>query len=716
MLGLDRVQHQFSHLLAGLHERHEYSLVQPTPFPGARSVYRFLPDGTFQTEFVTPAFGDLLGYLPGELAPNGEVIFFKYAHPDDRAYLISSITSAAQSKQPWQAGYRVLHPERGLVNISATAVPEVEADGSTVWYCLVQDVTQRSRDQAKTSPAAAVFENSHAAIAIIDATGMIVAVNPSFRSIAGIYEADLQKGTALQRQFHGNLKSYRRALLSIERTGTWQGEITFKTADGKCVPLLIAVSAVKNVAGRIVNYICSMLDVSKKRQAEKELNQPPHHDPLTGLPDRHLLIQRLTAAVASAKALETKGAVLFVDLDQFTTVNDSLGTQAGDELLRTVAARLSKRVRTSGTIARVGADQFAVILDSIDTEEAACKIARDINDAVEAPITVLSSQDIYVTASVGISFFPADSQTADQLVRRAEAAVHFTKAKSRGHYQIYDARISEAAKKKIETETRMRQALAKGEFELHYQPIIDLQRNVTVGAEALIRWNDPIGGPVPPMTFIPLAEETGFIATLGDWIIWNACSQLKQWEKSGRGISVLSINLSAVQFSMIDLPLRISKILEETGVDPRSIQFEITESSMMAVGEVAISKLLALKALGVRLSIDDFGTGYSSLSMLKRLPIDTLKIDRSFVVDVNTNAASRSITLAIISLAKSLNLQIVAEGIEEEEQCLFLRDKGCKYAQGYLFGKPLSARNFELWLSHQPPARSIVLHDVADAA
>jgi diguanylate cyclase (GGDEF)-like protein/PAS domain S-box-containing protein len=676
--------------------RYEQLLALSASLPGALSIYRLLPDGTSHIDFVTPSFGHILGYSPGELGPDGRVSFFKNVHPDDVSRLIDSIKHAAKDQEPWRAEYRVIHPERGLVHIAESAAPELEPDGTIIWYCFVQDVTNRNRDHAKLRQAAAVFQNSQEAIAIIDTAGLVVATNPSFQALAGDYTVRPGQ-SSLQRLLRADLQTYRRAIKSIADTGAWQGEGTFKTKDGHHTPQWVVVSPVYDEAGLPINFVVSLVDISRIKQTETKLNHLATHDTLTGLPNRMLLNQSLNTAVQSSKQTHRQGAVLFIDLDRFKTVNDSLGHPAGDELLRTVAQRIKLRLRGSDTVARLGGDEFVILLEDIESNDDACKVARDVIELIEEPVTVSAGQDVYVSASVGISYFPQDSTKADELIQCADAALYAAKENGRGTFRLYDVSLTRSANQKLETESRMRRALARNEFQLHYQPIIDIQRGTAVGAEALIRWNDPQHGFVQPMSFIPLAEDTGFIVPLGDWIIRSACTQLQCWEAAGLEMDILSINLSARQFRLVDLPQRIEAILKETRASPHKIEFEITESALMEGGEDALEKLNALKRLGVRLSIDDFGTGYSSLSMLKRFPIDTLKIDRSFVRDVTSDHTARQIALAIVSLAKTLNLEIVAEGIEDKSQQDFIRSIGCKLAQGFLFSRPLAVSDFYDW-------------------
>lgn len=820
----DRKAHD--HVINERAVRQQHLAALSASLPGALCIYRQLPDGASKPEFVTAAFANILGYVPqdsgGHAGGN-----FKNVHPDDVAALRDGIAAAAQSQTPWRAEYRVLHPTKGMLHVEESSAPEVNADGSMVWYSFLQDVTaqkraeqklseqrslfssilasaldgvvaldraqnilvfnaaaermfkttakavigrpfanlaalecgagleceslavecdgvvsakpqirsmigrrsdgqefpielsvsrtvyggealytailrdvtERVRDEAVLRQAAAVFENSQEAICIADTQGFVTAVNPSFRRMAAIGDLDVTASriNVLKLvRIHPGL--YRHISRAVAEFGTWQGEALVRNKSGIETPQWVVVSTVRDALGMPVNYVVSSVDISRIKQTEKQLNHLALHDTLTGLPNRHMLHRRIARAIEASRHSGQIGALLFIDLDRFKTVNDSLGHQAGDELLRAIARRLVERVRGGDTVARLGGDEFVIVLEDIEAHANAGKIARDLIDLIEQPVAVLGGHEVYVSASIGISYFPKDGDQADDLLQRADSALYLAKESGRGSYRTYDVSLTVAANEKLELESRMRRALLRDEFLLHYQAIIDARTHRVTGVEALIRWDDPIHGFVQPAQFIPLAEETGFIVPLGDWVIREACAQFKAWRSSGLKLDMLSINLSARQFRMPDLPQRIGAVLSEINLDPGSVEFEITESALMEGGQEALKKLDALKALGVQLSIDDFGTGYSSLSCLKRFPLDTLKVDRSFVRDVCTDPTARQITLAIISLAKTLNLKLIAEGVETSEQATFLKREGCDMLQGFLFAKPVAARSFATWL------------------
>ncbi len=672
--------------------------------PGALCIYRQLSNGDTRTEFITPSFEDVLGYVPAAQDSGGSGNFTG-VHRDDIAGLITSISESAHIKQPWRAEYRVNHPRKGLIYIVEASAPELDPDGSTVWYCFMQDVTAQKLAEQKLDEqnllAAAVFENSQEAIVITGLDGRVKAVNPSFRIMSGLGTAALPKGKPLVRLLRANLDTYRHIVRSVSDLGTWQGEATVRNMHGVSTPQWVVVSTVRDATGNPVNYVVSSVDISRIKKTEMQLNQLALHDTLTGLPNRLLLHRRLTTAIEKSRQADRIGAVLFIDLDRFKTVNDSLGHQAGDELLRSVARRLTDRVRGGDTVSRLGGDEFVVVLNGIDDLADAAKVASDIITLIEEPVAISGGREVYVSASIGVSYFPRDGNRSDDLLQRADTALYLAKESGRGTHRVYDVAFTVAANAKLETESRMRRALQRGEYTLHYQPIIDVKRNAIIGVEALIRWNDPLHGFVQPMSFIPLAEETGFIVPLGEWVIRTACAQFMEWKRMGMSLDMLSINLSARQFRLSDLPQRVAALVDEAGIDPSVIKFEITESALMDGGAEALAKLDALKAIGIRLAIDDFGTGYSSLSCLKRFPLDTLKVDRSFVRDVCSDPTAKQITLAVISLAKTLNLKLVAEGVETVEQAALLTSEGCDMVQGFYYSKPLEPGELVEWISAQ---------------
>jgi len=440
----------------------------------------------------------------------------------------------------------------------------------------------------------------------------------------------------------------------------------------------------------------------ERKESDQHLTYLSHYDRLTGLANRELFRDRLHQAMTRAERSGQVIALLFLDLDRFKAVNDTLGHLAGDELLIEVAGRLKKSVRRSDTIARLGGDEFTVILegleDPIDAEVVCAKILKSLSEPVQ-----IRNQEIYVTTSIGVTFFPADDVDINGLLRNADAAMYRAKEEGRNRYNLFTADINARAVNRMAIESALRHALERQEFHLCYQPKVCVQTGVVLGAEALIRWDNPQRGTVSPLEFIPVAEDTGLIVPIGEWVLRRACADMRKWHAAGFEHVSVAVNLSARQFRHGELVSVVAKILVDTGISPRQLELEITESLLMDDTEASQLALRALKALGTSIFLDDFGTGYSSLAYLKKFPLDGLKIDRSFINDLPGDTDDEAITSAILALSKALRLGVVAEGVETREQFNFLRDAGCQVAQGYLFSRPLVFTDFLSWLQRTRP-------------
>lgn len=437
---------------------------------------------------------------------------------------------------------------------------------------------------------------------------------------------------------------------------------------------------------------------SRIERSESQLEHLVHYDPLTHLPNRRLLQSLLAHAIDRAKRDGRIGALLLLDLDRFKDINDSLGHRAGDRLLQLVASRFRPCLGSSDILARLGGDEFGILLENLAELEDAATVARSLIGAMADPFPLNDGQDVFISTSIGISIFPDDGDGSDCIIRNADAALYGAKRGDRGTFRFYTAALSVAANARFALETRLRHGLARQEFVLHYQPLMSMPDRRILGAEALVRWQDGERGLVLPGHFIPLAEETGLIVVLGDWVLRTACQQMKLWLDEGLALDTIAVNLSPLQFRQPDIAQAIRLILEETGLAPQHLELEITEGALMEFGLDAEAKLAALKRLGVRLAIDDFGTGYSSLAYLKRFSVDRLKIDQSFVRNIPDDRADMAISAAVIGLAKNLNMQVLAEGVETEAQFAYLNGLGCHAAQGFLFSRPVVAAEFyKLW-------------------
>ncbi len=440
-------------------------------------------------------------------------------------------------------------------------------------------------------------------------------------------------------------------------------------------------------------------DVTEHRQTEKRLKQLAHFDSLTDLPNSVQFIERLEQAIADADRHERLVGVVFLDLDRFKYINDSLGHEKGDKLLREVAIRLGGVVRRGDTVARLSGDEFALVLADMRHVDDAIHVAQKILDVFRQSFRV-DGHELFVTASMGITLYPFDDRGAQELLRNADVAMYRAKEYGKNNYQFYVAEMTAKATERLALENDLRSALARGELSLHYQPIADCRSGRIVGMEALLRWKHPARGMISPALFIPLAEETGFIIPIGEWVLRTACEQCRQWQKQGFPSLYVAVNLSSRQFHQKDLPASVYRILHDTGLSPGSLGLEITEGLVMQQAEASVSTLRELKAMDIRISIDDFGTGYSSLSYLKRFPINILKIDQSFVRDIPGDADDAAIAGTIITMAHSLGLRVVAEGVETVEQLNFMRQHGCDAMQGYYLSKPLPADQFEEFIKN----------------
>jgi diguanylate cyclase (GGDEF)-like protein/PAS domain S-box-containing protein len=470
----------------------------------------------------------------------------------------------------------------------------------------------------------------------------------------------------------------------------WSGEYRFRRSDGTYAHVLDRCHVVRDEDGKAIRMIGAMTDITMRKEAEERLAYLAQFDSLTGLPNRHLFRDRLMQSMAQATRVAKPMAVLFIDLDRFKLINDTLGHGAGDRLLKEATRRLQACLRPGDTVGRFGGDEFGAILADLAKPGDASLVAQKIIDALAQPFQ-LDGHESYVTASIGITLFPTDGDEAGTLIMNADTAMYRAKEQGRNTYQYFTREMNERAMQRVKMEASLRRAIERSEFLLHYQPKVRLQGGQVCGLEALLRWQNPDRGLVPPMEFIPILEDTGLIVPVGEWVIREVCAQIRRWQHSGLRVPPIAVNLSARQFQQKGLEEDVRRMLEEAGVDPSLVQFELTESLLMKDPEAAARTLQGLKDSRLGLSVDDFGTGYSSLNYLKRFPIDALKIDRTFIRDVTVDPDDAAITVAIIGLAHSLKLKVIAEGVETDGQLEFLAAHGCDEIQGYLFSRPVGA-------------------------
>ena len=583
------------------------------------------------------------------------------------------------------------------------------ANGALV--CLLSGLQRRTRRRAETAVRQAeeqfefrrrteatlrlvhtAFEQSHEGVVITSADGTILTVNPAASLISG-YSPDELLGANMRLVKSGlhDDDFYRSLFKTVASQGYWQGEIWNRRKSGEIYPQWLTVTAVKNDFGKMTHYVGTFADISAIKQSESRLHHVAHHDALTDLPNRLMLGSRLSHTVGRARRNDGHAAALMIDLDHFRTVNDSLGHAAGDELLLIAVTRILGRIRQCDMLARVGGDEFVVVLESLDDPLRAGTVALALIEELRQPFRLSGGLDVFVGASVGICIIPEDGDDPPQILRNADAALHEAKDAGRGTYRFYRTAMTDLAHQRLDLESRLRKALSHREFVLHYQPLASMTDRRFKGVEALVRWLDPVEGMISPARFIPLAEETGLIVEMGEWILRAACRQMAAWLAEDSPIRMVAVNLSPRQFRHPDLVGMVRGILDETGLPAGHLELEITEGALMDEAEETVVKLTRLKDLGVRLAIDDFGTGYSSLAYLKRFPVDKLKVDQAFVRGIPGNGTDCQIVAAVIALGKALGLELLAEGIETEEQYAYLKALGCDTAQGYLLSRPVAA-------------------------
>ena len=649
--------------------------------------------------FVNRACLDLLGYAqPEDLLGHAIHELIHHHYPDGTPYPATDCKALPTQLK----GSRVHVDDEVFWRKDGTALPveywshPIHREGSVVGAVVTfLDISQRRRGEESLRLAAKVFENTQEGVIITNAGGYILSVNKAFSAITGYQEEEVigEKPAILSSGRHD--KAFYQALWgTLLEEGYWQGEIWNRSKTGEVFPEWLAISTVHDNRGQVANYVGIFTDISQMKHSEAQLEYLAHHDPLTDLPNRVLFQSRLGHAIHVARRHEQRLGLLFLDMDGFKNINDSLGHPAGDELLQAIARRMTEHLRAVDTLARLGGDEFVILLENLHDSKEAAIVAQNVLSLLLKPFRLEGGQEVFIGASIGISLFPDDAEDATQLVRNADAALYQAKAQGRNTYRFYTEELTRSANERLRLESSLRRALENNEFVLHYQPQISLRDGRLIGAEALVRWQSPEVGLIPPAQFIPIAEETGLIRPLGEWVLRTACTQFCAWREAGLPDITLAVNLSSRQFEQHDLATCIGGILAQTRYPAHRLELEITESAIMEQGEQAIDTLHQLKRLGVALSIDDFGTGYSSLAYLKRFAVDKLKIDQSFIRDIPHDSNDKEIAATIIAMARNLKLHVLAEGVETEEQLAFLQLHGCDAFQGYLFSPPVPASEF----------------------
>ena len=544
-------------------------------------------------------------------------------------------------------------------------------------------------------------------VVVTDAHSRILSVNTAFTRLLGYTEDELLgKTPRVFKSGRHDQAFYEAMWAALLDTGHWQGEIWNRRKNGEIFPEHMSLSAVRDPAGEITHYVCMFTDISEEKAQQRRLEFLAHNDALTGLSNRSWFGHQLEQAVQEARASGEFIAVLLLNLDRFKDVNDSYGHTIGDEVLKHIARQVQSALRPGDVLGRMAGDELAVVARHLRHADGAAAMARHLIQAVAEPWRSPDGLEVVAGVSVGICMFPEHASTTELLLQGAHAAVYGAKARGRGAWCFFHEAMTQAARERLELESRLRLALMQGHLQMYYQPQVDIATGRILGAEALVRWNDPQEGLISPARFIPVAETSGVIGPLGEWVLREVCRQGQAWRDAGLPELMLAVNVSPRQFHLTDLAGCASAALADSGFPARLLELEITESALAERTDEARQVLVRLRELGLRIAVDDFGTGYSSLAQLKRFPIDVLKIDQGFIRDIPQSEDDMAISAAIIAMGHSMGLSVLAEGVETEGQLAFLRERGCDTYQGYLCSRPLPAEGFAALLRAQPPQPS----------
>ena len=643
----------------------------------------------------------IFGYTREELLDKS---WTEIAHPDDLdLYAVQFEQIMLEKIDGYAMEGRFVRKDGALV-YGALDVKCVRKIDGTVNFLVatIEDITGRKYAEEQFKLADKVFDQSAEALMITDAKCNIARVNHAFTVISGYDEAEvIGKNPRLLASGRHSDDFYRMMWKHIASLGHWKGEIWNRRKNGDIYPEQLSISAVTNEFGEVSDYVAVFSDITKLKDTEAQLEFLAHNDPLTSLPNRRLLFGRMEHGIEVARREGKQLALLMLDLDHFKHINDSFGHLAGDQLLQQVAERLVSRLRQIDTVARLGGDEFTVMLEDIAHPEDAARVAEEIIACLSEPWQLPHYGEVRIGVSIGISLFPQLGNTPEVLLQQADTALYLAKAQGRGSYAYFSDDLTLAARERMALEARLRRAIIQNELRVYYQPQVDIVSGLIVGAEALVRWQDPAEGLIPPLRFISLAEETGLIIAIGEWVLSETCRQGRVWMDAGLPSLTLAVNVSPRQFKNSDISTLIATVLTETKFPAELLELELTESGLMENPDKAVELLNCLRSQGIRLAIDDFGTGYSSLAYLKRFPLDVLKIDKSFIDEIPHNKDDMEIAATIIVMGRTLGFKVLAEGVENPEQLEFLKKKGCDMYQGYIKSKPLPADEFGELLGHQ---------------
>ncbi|WP_244885465.1 putative bifunctional diguanylate cyclase/phosphodiesterase [Herbaspirillum chlorophenolicum] len=653
----------------------------------------YVVDAAGYVRYANPKMADILGYDHAEAMIG--LPFSELVAPEDLAQV-----QAHHQQLRDGARNHVRHTRRMVSQNGARRWMDVhgsvdEFEGGTVLIEMALDVNQQVQAAWHSRLADRVFESASEGILITDEEFRILTVNPAFTRITGygIDEA-IGKHSRMMTGPSSRTNVNRSMLEQLASIGNWQGEMMDRRKDGTWYPAWLSISTIRDNHDAISHYVGVFTDNTIRKEAENKLAYLAEHDNLTGLFNRNSLMRTLSEKIGSAEQHGGNLMLFFIDFDRFKSVNDTLGHHFGDQLLVAATERLRRQLRQQDVLARFGGDEFIVVLDDAASENMATELAQRLMSNMVEPFFI-NGHKIFMSASIGCAIYPQHGKDAMTILKNADIAMYRAKERGKNAFQLFNKEMSVRALEQMLLENSLRHALERQEFELFYQPQLSAADNRICGMEALVRWRHPTRGLTAPGLFISLAEQTGLIVPMGDWILREACRQGKAWLDRGYRFGRIAVNLSPCQFLSDDLPAAIDAALAQSGLPPSMLELEITESAIMQNQQAATALLKRMRELGVTISVDDFGTGYSSLASLKQYPLDTLKIDRSFVKDIPYDADNVAITEAIIAIAHKLRLRVVAEGVESEEQNAFLRSAGCDVIQGYLHGRPLPPAEIE---------------------